>query len=107
MDFSALLTRLDFVVYGENSWRLQAKAGIHGNPEITYDAHGQTVLEARRTIRNIVNISRIPIDLYVIHGFNHGTAIKDMLAMEDFSGRLETRYCPQDNPGETILSIAA
>ena len=107
MDFATLLSRLEFVVFGEDRWRLQAKEKAQGNPQVFYDAHGQTVLEARRTVRNIVNISRVPIDLYIIHGYHHGTAIKDMLAVEDFAGRLETRYCPQDNPGETILGIAA
>lgn len=107
MRYDALISRLEFVVYGAQRWRLTVSNSSHGKPMITYDAHGQTVSEVRQVIRNIVNISRCPINLCVIHGYNHGTAIKDMLAREDFSERLETKYNPSRNPGETILFFAA
>ena len=106
MDYNALLSRLQFVVFGENSWRLKTKFS-GGEPEVSYDAHGQSVLDARRTIRNIINISRMPIHLVVIHGFHHGTAIKDMLANEKISEKLTNRFCPVDNPGETLIDVAA
>ena len=106
MNRELFLKRLAFVVYGENCWRMTIKFPVRGSPEITYDAHGQSVAEARRTIHNIVNVAMVPIHLTVIHGFNHGCAIKDMLAAEDFVN-LRERYCPEYNPGETILFISA
>ncbi len=98
---------IDFIILSDDRWRVTVNLDEHGNPDITYDAHGQTVLEARRAIRNISNITRSPISVSVIHGYHHGTAIKDMLVKENFSGRLTNRYCPAGNPGETILHIAA
>ena len=107
MNYKSVVDRMDFVVYGENHWRLKITDYNRTQVKIRYDAHAQSVSDAQRTIRNIVNISRFPISLTVIHGFNHGTAIKDMLANEQFTGRLTTRYCPVYNPGETIMLFAA
>ncbi len=106
MNQDLFLKRMSFVVYGENQWRISVRFPVRGSPEVTYDAHGQGVAEARRTIRNIVNIARSPIHLYIIHGFNHGTAIKSMLEAESFNN-LTDRFCPESNPGETVLFIAA
>ncbi len=107
MSNEALLSRISFVVFGDDCWRVKIDFKVVGSPEIIYDAHGQTVLEARRTIRNIANIVMAPITLIVIHGYRHGTAIKEMLAEENFSGRLICRYSPEFNPGETFMEIAA
>lgn len=100
-----LLKKLPFIVFGENKWRLKTGTNEHGELIITYDAHGQTVAEARRTIHNIVNLSRIPIQLGIIHGYHNGTAIKDMLQTENFYGKVACMFCPADNAGKTIMRI--
>ena len=107
MEFEELLNRLSFVVYGDNKWRLTARQQKDTVPEITCDVHGLSVLEARRMIRNIINITRVPVHLIVIHGYTHGTAIKDMLAQENVADRIVNRFCPESNPGETVMNIAA
>lgn len=107
MERRALQNLMDFVIFGEDRWRVTVDLDAHGVPDITYDAHGQSVLDARRAIRNIVNITRSPLSVSVIHGYRHGTAIKDMLGKENFSGRVSERYCPKGNPGATVLHIAA
>lgn len=107
MEYEELLNRLSFVVYGDNKWRLTVSQQKDTVPEITCDVHGLSVPEARRMIRNIINITRVPIYLIVIHGYNHGTAIKDMLAQEDVADRIVNRFCPESNPGEIVMNIAA
>ena len=107
MEYEELLNRLSFVVYGDNKWRLTVRQQKDAISEIICDVHGLSVLEARRIIRNIINITRSPIHLRVIHGYTHGTAIKDMLAQECVADRIVSRVCPESNPGETIMSIAA
>lgn len=100
--------RMDFVVYGKNQKRLKTVTYNEEKPsKITYDTHGQTCEEARKTIKNIVNVSLVPLCLTVIHGYHRGTAIKDMLATESFSGRLTNRYCPARNPGITVMHVEA
>lgn len=107
MEYEELINRLRFVVCEDNKWRLTAKQQQYAAPEITCDVHGLSVFEARRMIRNLINITRGPIRLIVIHGFTHGTAIKDMLAQECIANWIVSRFCPKSNPGETIMRIAA
>lgn len=105
MGYDQFMKRLEFVVYGENKWRVKVKKTRNGDPEVTYDAHGQSVKEAKRTIENIVNSSLSPLQLTVIHGYNHGTAIKSMLNEEKFSGRITKKTSPTNNPGLTKMSF--
>ena len=105
MSYDQLESRIGFVVYGENKWRINIVMTKSGTPEVTYDAHGQSVREAKRTLENIVNCSLTPLRLNVIHGYNHGTAIKDMLEGETFSGRIAEKTTPRNNPGMTKLVL--
>ena len=102
-----LLKKLNFVVFGENQWRLTTAFDGNGVLSVFYDAHGQSVAEAQKTIRNIVNLVRIPFKLTIIHGFNHGTAIKRMLDNETFNGKVSIKYRPHNNSGVTVLRIIA
>ena len=45
------------------------------------------------------------LQLNVIHGYKHGTAIKSMLEGETFSGRLAEKTSPKNNPGLTKLVL--
>ena len=107
MHNDALLFRLKFVCYGDNYRRLTIKFHSHDDPEITFDAHGLTVQDAKRVIRNIINISQMPIHPNVIHGFNHGTGIKDMLENDMISGKISSKCCPDGNPGMTLINVIA
>ena len=102
------MNNLNFIIYGENAWRIRNIGETDdGKSTLTYDIHGKTVLEAKRDIHNIINLTRAPLRLTVIHGYHSGTALKNMLSTETFYGRLENRYCPAHNPGETVMYFAA
>lgn len=47
--------------------------------KISVDVHGLTCREAKRFISNVINISRGFCTIEIIHGYRHGTRIKDML----------------------------
>ena len=106
MNHDDIMRKLKFIVYGENEWRVKILPSADGELRIQYDAHGQTVAEATHTIRNIVNLARVPIWLSVVHGYNNGTAIKDELSKMNFYGKVTYRYTPPHNEGETIFRIA-
>lgn len=106
MNHQDIIDKLGFVVYGENNWRVKILPSADDELRIQYDAHGQTVSEATQTIRNIVNLARVPIWLSIVHGYNKGTAIKDELAQMNFYGKVTYRYTPDYNEGETILRVA-
>ena len=61
MNHDDIINKLDFVVYGENNWRVKVLPSKDGELRIQYDTHGQTVAEATKVIRNLVNLARVPI----------------------------------------------
>ena len=74
---------------------------------IRIDVHGLSRLEARRLITNVANVGcNMAYTLVIIHGFNHGTAIKDMLANDFALPRVRSNRPDPVNPGVTLLSIA-
>jgi len=102
-----LINGIDFVVFGENKWRITTAKDGNGILSVFYDVHGQTVAEAQKTIRNIINLARVPFKFIIIHGYNHGTAIKRMIEDETFNGKVSVKYRPCNNSGITILRVVA
>lgn len=74
---------------------------------LSVDLHKLSVRDARRLVRNIIAISRDSMDLEVIHGYHHGTAIKEMLHTEKLSNRISGMEGVKGNLGRTILHVAA
>ncbi len=74
---------------------------------ITADVHGMKCYEAKRFINNIINIVRTAFQLVIIHGYNHGTAIKDMLAVNFKNIHVSRRFEDPRNQGITYMFIAA
>lgn len=77
-----------------------------GHLSITVDVHGLSCKEAYRLINNIINYANSSFGLVVIHGFNHGTAIKDMLANSFNNPNIEIKYVDPYNPGITYIHVA-
>ena len=101
---SELEKNISFVVYGDDAWRVRVEQG--SKPLIKYDAHGQTVGETRKALHNIIAATRDGVNLCVIHGYNGGTAIRDMLTAETISDRITDKHCYEYNPGRTWMSVA-
>lgn len=74
---------------------------------IIADVHGMKCFEAKRFINNIINAVRITFQLIVIHGYNHGTAIKDMLAYNFKNEHVCSQWQDQYNRGITRMYVAA
>ena len=69
--------------------------------EVKFDAHGKTVCEAIRCMRNMINLIRCPFKLSVIHGFHNGQAIMTAIRAEFCSTRINRLYTDFWNPGIT------
>ena len=85
-------------------------ARIHAgknDDEIMVDLHGLTEREARRFLRNLIACMKTKFSIFVVHGYRHGTVIKDMIR-ERNSGisRRVIRVDPCEwNPGATTMVI--
>ena len=74
---------------------------------IRVDLHAMTRQDAKRFIKNMIALLyMIPFRFDLIHGYNHGTVIKDMLRTDPISTRVKSITSPLWNPGESILEIA-
>ncbi len=74
---------------------------------IEVDVHGLKARDAKTFLHNLITIDREGYDICVVHGYNHGTAIKEIIYNKFLSDRLVGRITFAHNPGMTILKIAA
>ena len=96
------------MVFSENELsRISVQIDARGEVRITADVHGMKCSEARRFIKNIINIVRMAFQLVIVHGYNHGTAIKDMLAQNFNNSHIFEQFPDLNNQGVTHMLIAA
>ena len=74
--------------------------------KISVDVHGLTCREARRFISNVVNISGGFCVIEIIHGYRHGSRIKDMLQNRFSNPHISQIATDFTNPGVTCLQPA-
>lgn len=77
-----------------------------GNPIITVDLHGLYTDEAIKVIdRTLKNADETTYQIKLVHGYNRGTSIKDMITDEYRYHSKVKRIQPGDNLGVTILVL--
>lgn len=72
---------------------------------VTVDLHGLSCSEARRFINNTICLIKQSFVFRIIHGYNHGTALKDMIWDNLANSRVKEKKNDLCNPGLTYLSI--
>ena len=85
--------------------RITTKLKQNGKSVVTVDVHGLTVKEARRLLLNLIAIDKEGCDVKVIHGYHHGTAIKEMIQNDLPNPRVIEKTEPLYNPGATVLTV--
>lgn len=86
--------------------RIIVSRGEDGQTLIVVDVHGMRTHEANRFINNLINIAQTKFNLIVIHGYNHGTAIKNMLETHFSNPHVVNKHVDLSNPGRTHLCVA-
>lgn len=100
-------SRLELIFTQDEMHRLSIDEASGSTLKIVADVHGMKCFQAKRFINNIINIVRATFRLVIIHGFNHGTAIKDMLAGTFTNTHIVERHLDTRNRGVTHMLIAA
>ena len=100
-------SRLKMIFTQEEINRLKITEIDENKIRIIADVHGMKCSQARRFINNIINAVRVAFQLIVIHGYNHGTAIKDMLAENFSNSHIVEQHADFQNQGVTHMYIAA
>ena len=87
------------------SWDDLARLSIVDG-ELYVDVHGLTCPKAQRFLKNILALLKGSVSMYIIHGYNHGCAIKEMLRNTRLSSRNYQVLHVDWNPGMTKLVMA-
>ena len=94
-----LLQKLSIVMKKEDMDRIK----IASNNDIIVDLHNLGTKEAMILINNIINLNRDECNIQLIHGYNHGIALKDMFNNRFENKRIQERKQVQYNQGMTVL----
>ncbi len=102
---SAIYARLRMIFSEDEIDRISINEESEMGINVTVDVHGMKCNNAKRFINNIINMIRVAFKLIVIHGYNNGTAIKDMLA-ESFSNiHIVNQFQDPYNLGVTYIIL--
>lgn len=107
MSMDQVKSRMLFLFPGMEGKRIQINIGADGKFAVTIDVHGMTVVEAKRAINNIIAMMKVAFHLAIVHGYQHGIAIKEMLYQSFSNGRVSGMHCEQNNPGMSLCEVAA
>lgn len=101
-------TKLRLIFTEKDIRRISLNKIQTNNLVVTIDVHGMKCYEAKRFINNLVNLLlQTDFQLIVIHGYRHGTSIKDMLATNYDNNRVYKQHIDPNNQGVTHMYIAA
>lgn len=99
--------RLQMIFTQEEIDRLSIKEHTRKETQIIADVHGIKFYQAKHFINNIFNTMHSAFKLVIIHGYNHETAIKDMLSVNFINSHITDQYVDPYNQGVTHMLIAA
>lgn len=73
---------------------------------LTVNVHGLSLNSMIRLLKNISCICRDSFTMRVIHGFNHGTKLKDAVRTDGMFSRSYKIVPDKTNPGVTMIVFA-
>ena len=93
--------KMMMIMTKEELERVTSSAGM-----LLVDLHGLTVHKAKRLLSNLIAINSDCIDICAIHGYNHGTAIKEMIHRSFVTPEHLSIKNVEGNYGRTIVKVA-
>ncbi len=106
MDNEQVMKNMKFIMCGDDLWRVNTETDEDGKLQIEFDMHGLSRKEAKRQLKNIIAINPSAFTINAIHGFNHGTVLKEMIHDDELSTRVTDKQYLDYNPGRTMIIIA-
>lgn len=97
--------RVSFILYGENLRRVFIYRDDEGKMIVRVDLHHMTQRQVEKVIHDIILMNQESFILDLIHGYNHGTALKNMILNLVSNKRIEKKWVNPWNMGETFLEI--
>lgn len=85
-------SQISMILTAEELNRLTITECPSKETRVIADVYGMKCSVARCFINNIINAIRKAFKLIVVHGYNHGQAIKDMLAHNFSNNHIKKQY---------------
>lgn len=82
MEYKTAMEKMTFLMCGDDLCRIRTEQDEDGIIKVIIDLHGMSKKNAIRMITNIMVLFRFKFRLEVVHGYNHGTAIKEYIYNE-------------------------
>lgn len=92
------------IIFGNDDLQ---RINVISDNEVSVDLHGLGTRASIVLVNNVINLNRGKCELSVIHGFNHGTALKDMINNRFHNPRVINMKRVVGNYGVTVLECAA
>ena len=105
MVYEQVAYRISFVLFGEDADRVKIEYDEYDELVLIVDVHGYTVKEAKKVIDGVFKVINVSFTFRLIHGYNHGTKLKEYIHNEFINNRVVEKYCYPNNPGETFLTV--
>lgn len=99
--------RAAFALCGYDAKRANACYASDGSVMVTVDLHYLNKADAGKIIRNMIAINRDKFQLRIIHGYNHGTVLKDYIMKENFGHRVTDKAVSPWDKGVSLMKIDA
>lgn len=84
--------------------RVSVECGGQGT-SLAVDVHKMSRVECMRFLKNLIALFRDSFSLTVIHGYNNGTVIRDMVRNEKLSPKVTSVRWDTHNDGVTRLCV--
>lgn len=95
-----LKSRLALVLKKEDLARIK----VPDEDKVIIDLHNLGTKEAMILVNNVINLNKKECEINVIHGYNHGIALKDMINNRFKNSRIVERKSVAGNEGMTVLA---
>ena len=97
-------------IYSDDDFNRLTYCNTAGHAKALVDIHGMSVCAAMRFINNLINLvctmTQSSFQMTVIHGFNHGTSLQNMVRHDLDNVHIKERIADDRNPGITRLVIS-
>ncbi len=98
--------RMMFVLSRDDTYRIKVSKDGE-TPVVTVDLHGLNRYQAEKMLKNLLNVSRQDFKLNVIHGYNHGTVLKEMICNRFENSHIAFKRTDDRNMGLTHIMAKA
>ena len=104
-DMTTVKDRFSIILTTDEMNRTKISEKDNGITDVSVDVHGLNVKDSKRLVNNIINLAPCKLQLHIIHGYRHGTAIKTMINTRLFNEKIEGIYPDERNMGLTHIYV--